>query len=1164
MFLRSLAIKGFKSFANPTTIEFSRGINVVVGPNGSGKSNIVDAISWTLGTQTPKSLRSAKMEDVIYGGGDGRSGAKSARVTMVIDNSDGQIPIDFAEVGVSRFLARGGDSGYELNGKDVRLIDVSELLADASIGKGQHIIISQGNLDEILDAKPTERRAIIEDASGIAKYRRRQERTMRRLLLVEEEASKASEVARELQKRIRPLERQAKAAKRHVDLNDEVAQLRAYILGSNYRSQLELSQGGAQLEEELVAKIQGLEARRSKALAELESLESRLSLFDDSRHRSSIARLEAIKGELNVAIAISSERQRALSDRIRILLDDSKVNEAKRGLEALVRSREEIEREVLSVEPLLVDLEMREREVNSSSKEVNLDAISSVEANESDLSKKSNLLFTDLTNQKAKIEQLKSRQSDFSKARERSQSQLSQLEAKFSQSETLSAQKVAQLAQDEALLEEVLPKLEATTTELERADQEIGHLNGARGERLGVVKTLTQALEELHSRSALRYVKKSPPPLGVVAELIEIMPGYEKAVIAALGRFANGVVASDRDGALANFLEIRGGYERSISISKGPIVTSSSGVQSDLPKVASFITYAHGEIVGLLEKLLEGTYLAQSVEEADAATRDNPSIVVVTMDGAVVTSYSFESFQGESAASRRALEDARSSLAEIESDLSRIKSGRDLLAKEVSALRERRRSLEGSTNRLRSEVAQLENEKSRFEDERLRHLHDIESATASLESIAISLDEATVLVAPLEDEHRSVSNELVEVRSALSTMRRDMGELSRKRAALRQERSQLEVRMARLQERYRKVLSDIEAAKGQIEVLSTKNGEDQIEGSRLQGQVSEIVLMRDRAQSMVIEVDRMIGIIRSEQMAILGDQEATAKALGSLRNSIDQSGFERSAAQDELAKLRSDRQSATIRLAVLEERILRELELSPEVAMSIPILAGIQEDEAPQALALREKELNELGPINHLAAMEVVELQEQARFMTEQLKDINASRSELKGISKSIDAEMRSVFLEAFNDINGHFDSLFKLLFPGGGARILLTDPESPLDSGLDFDISIPGKALRRIPLLSGGERSLVALAFLFAVFSSRPSPFYVLDEVEAALDDLNLSRLLVMLSAFGEKSQLIIVSHQKRTMEIAQRLIGVSMAKDGISKVLVEKLEDRQLTLAN
>ncbi|MDA8278089.1 MAG: chromosome segregation protein SMC [Actinomycetota bacterium] len=1164
MFLRSLAIKGFKSFANPTTIEFSRGINVVVGPNGSGKSNIVDAISWTLGTQTPKSLRSSKMEDVIYGGGDGRSGAKSARVTMIIDNGDGQIPIDFAEVGVSRFLARGGDSGYELNGKDVRLIDVSELLADASIGKGQHIIISQGNLDEILDAKPAERRAIIEDASGIAKYRRRQERTMRRLLLVEEEANKASEVARELQKRIRPLERQAKAAKRHVDLNDEIAQLRAYILGSTYREQLELSQGGAQIEEELVEKIMDIEAKRASNTLELARLDAQLQSFDDSRHMSSISRLEAVRGELNVAVAISAERQRALGDRVKVLLDDSKVKEAKRSLEVLIRSRDEIEREVVSVEPLLADLETREREVQSSSREVNLDSIAQVEAKESELSTNANRLFTELTNQKAKVGQLISRQGDFVKAKERSQSLLVQMEAKMATSKAQFEQKSMQLNQDEALLEQLLPKLESAGKELEASELDLANLNGARGERLGVVKTLTQAIEELHSRSALRHIKKSPSPIGVVAELIEIVPSYEKAVLAALGRFANGVVSSSRGGALDNFLEIRGGYERSVSISRGPIAPRRGEGKSFLPKVSSFITYIHGEIEEVLLSLLDQVYVAETIEDAEAATRSDPNLVVVTLDGAVVTSYSFESFQGESAASRRALEEARESLAEIENELGRLRSVREAQSKEIVSLRERRRSLEASTSRLKSEVTQFSSEQSRFEEEKDRLEHEIESAKVSLESLADSLEEARLRLAPLEAEHRGVSEELIEVRATLSNMRKEMGELSRRRAGLRQERSQLEVRMARLQERYRKVVSDIEHTREQIEALTERFNEDQIEGDRLRAQVSEIEQIRIKALEKVSEVDSLLEIIRTEQRKILGDQDATTRAASALRSSIDQLSFERGVTQDELAKLRSDRQSATIRLAVLEERILRELELSPEVAMSIPILAGIKEDEAAQALTQREKELGELGPINHLAAMEVVELQEQARFMTEQLKDINASRSELKSISKSIDAEMRSVFMEAFTDINGHFDSLFKLLFPGGGARILLSDPDSPLDSGLDFDISIPGKALRRIPLLSGGERSLVALAFLFAVFSSRPSPFYVLDEVEAALDDLNLSRLLVMLSAFGEKSQLIIVSHQKRTMEIAQRLIGVSMAKDGISKVLVERLEDRQLTLAN
>ncbi|MDA8262572.1 MAG: chromosome segregation protein SMC [Actinomycetota bacterium] len=1164
MHLKSISIKGFKSFADAVELQLTPGINVVVGPNGSGKSNIVDAISWVLGAQAPKALRSSKMEEVIFAGNQGRSASRSASVEIILDNASGRLGSGGSQVTIARELTRDGQSRYEINGRECRLIDLQELLADAGIGRGQHTIVSQGSLESVLDAKPEERRLVIEEAAGIAKYRRRQERTRRRMEVVDAEFERASEASRELKKRIRPLERQAEAAKRHLDLKDEISQLKGYLLGEEYRRHLEESRSEQAKVETLAAGLSEIETQLGAMRARRDELGDGATEDEGMADSERLRRTGELRGRFARAALLARERRRRLEERLATLGDDSRERALAGQLAALRSEKERLEAEVLGIGPALEELEEEERRLDASGLQASAASVRELEATERRLTEAAR----QASNARARaLQAAESATGSAQAARKRIAKLAEQLAQGRESLEPLRERQMRLsneleeagygLEEDRAALAELTEAEALAAKELSAAQAEEAAANA-------VLDALARAAASMYAGSHLELARQVAEPLGVLIELLDIEPGFEKAVEAALAPWGRAVVQKDMGAAKASFKAIRGASARALVVGaiSAPAWGADPGVAPEGARpVSDFVHGAHTAIVDLVGWLLRGAYVAPEGDEGLWIGLE-PGVRLVTPAGDRSSAVGFEAVSGSEVVTRRTQTEASERAALAAERLATAAAAHRAALGNRGALERRVREREAAVERARREAATA--------------LGALERQSALVESLAAQVEEADEVLErasreeagasealrPLDQELSAQEAELLEVRRRLDGMRREAARISEAMAMAKARRSAIEVRAARLWERLKQVDTQIATTESEAAAENESRERNLAEAQGLRARLSRLVALEERAAAGESE---LLGL-ESELRSVIEERQKRRSALkeesARLAAEIDRLSYRRHLLEQDSAAAQVRLRESQVRSQVMQERIWRELEIDPEVARQIPILPGLDPQEAPEHLRRLEEELARMGPINQLAQVELAELSEQQRFLDSQLEDVASSRNELRSLDREITREMRSVFLAALGDVSAHFTDTFDLLFPGGRAEVVLMDPSDPLASGLDFSLSIPGKSVRSINLLSGGERSLVALGFLIAVFSSRPSPFYILDEVEAALDDLSLSRLLALLEAFGGHAQLVIISHQKRTMEIAHNLFGVSMNGDGATRVVVDRLAERQLRI--
>jgi chromosome segregation protein len=961
VFLKSLTLKGFKSFAEKTTLDFEPGVTVVVGPNGSGKSNLVDAVAWVLGAQGPRTVRSGKMEDVIFAGTPQRAALGRAEVTLTIDNSAGVLPIEFSEVSITRTLFRSGDSEYAINDVPCRLLDLQELLSDTGIGRQQHVIVGQGQLDTILNASPEERRAIVEEAAGILKFRKRKERAERRLVATEANLLRLNDLLREVRRQLTPLERQASAAEKHGSVVDELRAIKLHLAGHQIAG--------------LQSRLERLHDERAELGTRDEELRSRLSELDEGvlvAERSLTSLGDEGVAEWLVRIESLRERARGMS---------ALLGEKRRGAERELAAAADVG----VVETLVADAVALRGE------------LASIEAE----SESRMLPGTD-------------------------------------------AQLAADTAEEALLASEERWRTAEASTAAARANAD----------------SIEQQVRAARAEVAVAELESLDGVVGTVVDHLEIESGAETAVAAALGEAMRAVVVRDTDAARGAVERLRAGDAHALVIvarSDGPAPRARAAVPPGARSVRDLVRARVPGLDEALDRLLGPAVLVGDWRTALALALGQPDLVVVTPDGdrfgggvwsvgsapgPVVTQHALEeAYERATAAevaraeAQRTVESARAALAAARaSELRR------------AALEERRAILS----------ARLGDVEARLSD------RDPEAQAAA-------------------QRHRL---ELLDRDSSLATLAR---RLSDHRAGL--DRLHDRVRERRRQQ--------TESARSSAEQLTA--------------------LRKERA-----ELERGLGEVRERQSRVqIDDAEARVKletAIEGLRTEFD---AEAAAALDAPA---------------------------PEPPPGTTLAGRARE---------LERELRLMGPINPLALEEHRSLQERHEFLSEQLEDVRESRRELNRVVRAVDREIVTVFEQAFADVAENFTQLFSTLFPGGQGRLQLGDPDNLLETGIEVEARPSGKNVRRLSLLSGGERSLAALAFLFAVFRARPSPFYLLDEVEAALDDVNLHRFLDLVREFRQETQLVIVTHQKRTMEAGDVLYGVSLPPGGSTRVVSQRVAD-------
>ena len=1175
MYLKSMTLKGFKSFAAPTTLKFEPGITCVVGPNGSGKSNVVDALSWVMGEQGAKSLRGGKMEDVIFAGTSGRAPLGRAEVSVTIDNADGALPIEFSEVTISRTLFRNGQSDYQINGESARLLDIQELLSDSGIGREMHVIVGQGQLDAILTANPEERRGFIEEAAGILKHRKRKEKALRKLDSMQGNMSRVQDLTNELRRQLRPLGKQAEVAKKAAVIQADVRDARLRILADDliaFNSTLSLE----------VADETALRQRRSEVDQELDQLRKREIELDQiaaiqgpelasaqNNYYSLTAQKEKLRGTQNLA----SERARFLAE------EAEEARASGRDPEAL-----EAEAKVLRGEESVLQGssdKARAELVAASNSVTQLEARLKGEEDRVAAAQRAIADYREGTaRQEGHIKSLQSRIDGAGSEINRLESALTGAHARVSESKVEFARLESEIAGLDAgelgldaEFEKAKTLLNASKAALEKLRNDLSLAERERAASEAKIDALRQATLHKDGSGALLTNDQGIVIRGSLASLLTVEPGWQSAVTNALGSLANALVLQDLNQVISaiTFLKSKSaGSAELLFISEGDsraVIEIPNGLTPLVSKVSS------ATLNSILPALFSGLVAADSLSQASQIVSDNPLLIAITRDGDLV---------GRGRASGGS--SARTSLIEIsemiekgEIELQRHSHDCDRIHFDISSSETKLRTDQLSYDQALARLNESDAAMAALAEQMAAASQGVKSASGEVDRLEKSitelkqalsndLNELDIARSEFEKSSEPLEPELSAVENLSATLATARAVEVEARLALRT----IEERVAAISQRAR----DLELAASNERQAASNNIARR--AARARGAVTAQAIA-DAAYEALIQIEISISRANSERERLEvarsnrdGEILSTRQAIRDLSVELDQ--LTSSVHRDEIARAEQRLRIEQLEIKAMEEFGVDSSSLVNEYGPDKPVPTFIEDDagnlsqgefipfirqEQEKRLIGAEKSLALLGKINPLALEEFSSLEERLKYLADQLEDLKKSKKDLLDIIKSVDDKVQEIFEEAFRDTAREFEKIFARLFPGGEGSLLLTDPSDLLNSGVDVEARPPGKRIKRLSLLSGGERSLTAVALLVAIFKARPSPFYVLDEVEAALDDTNLGRLLSVLEELRQASQLIIITHQKRTMEIGDTLYGVSMRGDGVSEVISQRLRE-------
>ncbi|MCX4844898.1 AAA family ATPase [Streptomyces sp. NBC_00893] len=1256
MHLKALTLRGFKSFASATTLRFEPGITCVVGPNGSGKSNVVDALSWVMGEQGAKSLRGGKMEDVIFAGTTGRPPLGRAEVSLTIDNSDGALPIEYAEVTITRIMFRNGGSEYQINGDTCRLLDIQELLSDSGIGREMHVIVGQGQLDSVLHADPTGRRAFIEEAAGVLKHRKRKEKALRKLDAMGANLARVQDLTDELRRQLKPLGRQAAVARRAAVIQADLRDARLRLLADDLvRLRTALS---SEIADEAV-----LKQRREAAEAELRAALAREAELEDEVRRLTprLQRAQQTWYELS-----------QLAERVRgtISLAGARVKSASAPVEEERRGRdpEDMEREAARI---------REQEAElTAALEAAEHALDDTAAHRAELERE---LAAEERRLKDAARAIADRREGL--ARLNGQVNAARSRAGSAQAEIDRLAASRDEAQERAVAaQEEYEQLKAEVEGLDAGDQDLGEQHEAARRALAEAEVAHSAAREAataaerkraavaarHEALALGLRRKDGTGallgaqdrlsglLGPAAELLTVTPGYEVAVAAALGAAADAVAVTDPataaeairllrkqdagraalllggvrtgvpgqggapgvGGAGADGVAGAGGVgdfggagdagtaggsggAGSTSGADGAAVVHVPGQVQGAGEVdgatvgAQVATVAVGgapavadlvrgpvELMGAVRRLVRDMVVVGTLEDAEDLVAVHPELTAVTAEGDILSAH----FAHGGSAGAPSLLEVQASVDEAAAQLAELAVRCAELTEAQRIAGERRRAGAALVEELGERRRAAEREKSgvsqqlgRLAGQARGAAGEAERMTASAARAQEALDRATEEAEELAE--RLLVAEEMPVEEEPDTSVRDR--LAADGANARQTEMEARLQARTHEERVKALAGRADSLDRGARAEREARARAERRRDRLRHEAAVASAVESGARQLLAHVE--VSVVRAEQERVVAEAAKAERE----RELAAERGRGRDL-KSELDKLtdsvhRGEVLGAEKRLRIeqLEAKALEELGVEPAGLAAeygpdqlVPPSPAAEGEELPQdpehprnrpkpfdraeqekRLKSAERAYQQLGKVNPLALEEFSALEDRHKFLSEQLEDLKKTRADLIQVVKEVDERVEQVFTEAYRDTAREFEGVFSRLFPGGEGRLVLTDPDNMLATGVDVEARPPGKKVKRLSLLSGGERSLTAVALLVSIFKARPSPFYVMDEVEAALDDTNLQRLIRIMEELQESSQLIVITHQKRTMEVADALYGVSMQGDGVSKVISQRL---------
>ncbi|GAA3745451.1 chromosome segregation protein SMC [Salinactinospora qingdaonensis] len=1183
MYLKNLTLRGFKSFASATNLKFEPGITCVVGPNGSGKSNVVDALAWVMGEQGAKSLRGGKMEDVIFAGTSSRSQLGRAEVSLTIDNTDGALPIDYSEVTIKRTMFRNGGSEYAINGDTCRLLDIQDLLSDSGIGREMHVIVGQGQLDTVLHAGPEERRSLIEEAAGILKHRKRKQKALRKLDAMQGNLDRVNDLTAELRRQLKPLGKQAEIARRAAAIQAELRDAQLRLLADDIvtlRDSLEQERADE-------AEVRERRATAERALAEAQDRETQLDAAATAaapllaQAQETYHTLSRLKERLSAVAGLATERHRNLATVEEEPSSGRDPDELEREAEEVGEQEERLQQRLLEaqseLERALAEREKAEAALKEEDKRVAEAARAAADRRESlaQLRGRVEALRSRLAASEAEVERLTQAADE---AAERAHAAQEEYERATADSEGLDAGDTELEADHEAAKRD----LDAAETALKRAREAE---RAAERERAALAAR-KEALESSLNRkdgagTLLEAAQRLPGLLGPLTTLVRVEPGAETAVAAALGAASDAVAVDTLDSAAAALELLKSDDAGRVGIvvaQGGPAGLPPRPEWPALPDGCRYAVQAvtpPPELAATVTALLDRVALVADISTGRDLIAAHPQLRAVTADGDLLGA----AFAHGGSASAPSLLEVQAAVDEATEHLERAETSCERAAADLAAAEEQRRrhaetieeiaARRRAADKRRNEIAQqlgklggqarsVKAEADRYAasvtkaakareadlakladlEERLAHaeaepVDDAEPDTAHRDELAERAahsrsveTEARLAVRTSEERVRSIEGRADALLRAAANERQ-----ARERAAQRRERRRRQSRVAEnVAQAAGYALERIESS------LAAAETERRTAETERDARDAELKTVRARVRELSVELEKLANVVHGSEVA----RAERGMRLEQLHTkAVEEMGIEVDTLIAEYGP----------NVAVPPPE-----DADPDEAVPVPYVREVQEKRARTA----ERQLNRLGKVNPLALEEYAALEERHAYLSSQLEDLKKTRRDLLTVVKEVDDRVQEVFGSAFADVQQQFAAVFARLFPGGEGRLVLTEPDDMLSTGVEVEARPPGKKVKRLSLLSGGERSLTAVAFLTAIFKARPSPFYVMDEVEAALDDVNLQRLLVVFDELRAASQLIVITHQKRTMEAADALYGVTMQGDGISHVISQKLERR------
>jgi chromosome segregation protein len=1196
VYLKSLTLKGFKSFASPTTLRFEPGITAVVGPNGSGKSNVVDALAWVMGEQGAKTLRGGKMEDVIFAGTSSRAPLGRAEVTVTIDNSDNALPIEYSEVSITRRMFRDGASEYEINGSTCRLMDVQELLSDSGIGREMHVIVGQGKLSEILESRPEDRRAFIEEAAGVLKHRKRKEKAVRKLEAMSANLARLTDLTAELRRQLKPLGRQAEVARRAQTIQADLRDSRLRLAADDVvKRQAEL-EGTTDAEAALRRQHEEASARLKVASEELAAYEEAWAalLQRAESAQQTWFRLSALAERVSATVRIASERAHHL-DVEPALAGGADPDALEAEAQQVAATEQELLAELAAARSHLdaarAELAERDRDA-AEAEQAHLAAVRAEADRREGLAR----LAGQVETMRARVESIDDSVAKFSERIEESAARAQQARAEF---ETVQG-RVGELDQGEIGLDEHHDRMVAA---LRLADERVAELQSAERAAERQVASLRARIDALsvglERKDGVAWLTRNHAGaglLGSVATLVKVHPGYEAALAAVLGAAADALAADSFDAAASAVTALKqaDGGRAAIVLGNWPVTDDSAvpgaGILPDGARWALDVVEVPSRLRGAMVAMLSGVAVVKDLAAAMDLVAAHPRLRAVTVDGDLA-----------GAGWVNGGSDRKPSTLEITSE---IDKARDELA-----------GVEAQGSQLGAALAGALTEQAARQDAAEQALAALNESDAAISAIYEQLGRLGQEARTADEEWRRLLRQREELETGRAETLGQLGELeTRLRNAEETKLVAAETSPAKARQR---IAAAAETARGmEVEArLAVRTAEERANAvrgradslrraaaaereARLRAQQARAA--RERAAAVAAAVadsgrlvaerlELVVAAASHSRDVLAAERQERSVAMATVRDEVNTLSARITALTESLHRDEMAKAQAALRIEQLEQTVLEQFGMSPadlvaEYGPQVPLppteleLAEYEQARergeqvtAPAPLPFdrptqerrakrAERELAELGRINPLALEEFAALEERYNFLSTQFEDVKAARKDLLDVVADVDAQILQVFADAYADVEREFRGVFASVFPGGEGRLRLTEPDDMLTTGIEVEARPPGKKVKRLSLLSGGEKSLTAVAMLVAIFRARPSPFYIMDEVEAALDDTNLRRLIGLFEQLRARSQLIVITHQKLTMEVADALYGVTMRDDGITAVISQRMRGQQV----